>query len=120
MNKKDRRICEVTVAMMTKTLSSTLLFILITSPPAVVTSAEVESRLCHSPELYDDFPILCHMLDRLHEDGDSLAEEFAAWAAEHNLLVGEGWDMGKAKQLETTILSAASKLPVGRLKKINC
>mmetsp|Transcript_32032 Transcript_32032/g.77824 ORF Transcript_32032/g.77824 Transcript_32032/m.77824 type:complete len:387 (-) Transcript_32032:3172-4332(-) len=99
--------------MMRKTFASALLILLISFPTAISTSTEVEPRLCHSPELYDDFPMLCQMLDRLHEDGDALADELTAWAAEHKLLVGEGWDMKKAKQLETTLSSSAtSKLPV--------
>lgn len=57
--------------------------------------------------------MLCQMLDRLHEDKDALADEITAWAAERKLLVGEGWDIKRAKQLETTLSSSGtSKLPV--------
>ena len=101
------------VATMTKTLASTLLILLISFPTVASDVTEDEQRLCHSPELYDDFPILCKMLDRLHEDRDALANEFRAWATERKLLVGEGWDLENAAKFESTLASSAtSQLPI--------
>jgi len=87
---------------------------MISSPTVISTVTDEEStRLCHSPELYNDFPILCKMLDRLYEDRDALASEFTAWAAERNLLAGDGWDMENAAKLESAFSSSAtSKLPI--------
>eukprot|EP00980_Cylindrotheca_fusiformis_P028568 scaffold22612_cov138-Cylindrotheca_fusiformis.AAC.2 len=77
---------------------------------AVSSQAQQEDtadKLCHSPQLYEDHPVLCHMLDRLYEDGDALAEEIHQWAAEQRLLVGHDWDVESLRES-----SVSSKLPI--------
>jgi palmitoyl-protein thioesterase len=56
--------------------------------PAVATASD--NKVCHTDELHEQHPILCHMLDRLAHprDGEALAEEITAWADERGLLVG--------------------------------
>lgn len=55
---------------------------------AVLAAGHPEARVCPTPELYDQHPVLCHMLNRLAEDADALAKEIHEWAAGHGLLVG--------------------------------
>jgi palmitoyl-protein thioesterase len=91
---------------MRNNLAAFLLFV--SSSAAAVFSQTPEEKRCQTPELYDAHPVLCHMLDRLYEDGDTLAEELTQWAAEQNLLVGQDWDF----ELETPESSASSKFPI--------
>lgn len=51
-------------------------------------AAMIGDRVCRSTEHYDEFPVLCHMLDRLAVDQEGLAQEIHDWAAAHGLLVG--------------------------------
>jgi palmitoyl-protein thioesterase len=85
-----------------------VLLLVSSSAAAAVFSETQEEKLCQTPELYDAHPVLCHMLDRLYEDGDALAEELTQWAADQNLLVGQDWDF----ELETLESSASSKFPI--------
>lgn len=80
--------------------------------PCLVDSAEEssEARVCHTPALYNEHPVLCHMLDRLAEDEDGLAEEIHEWAAKHGLLAGH--NLPAAAMGATPNAEAASDLPV--------
>ena len=44
-------------------------------------------KVCTTPELHDEHPHLCDMLDRLSHDGESVAMEINAWARANSLLI---------------------------------
>ena len=77
----------------------------IISSPGVV--AQPELTVC-ATGLYEDSPVLCHMLDRLISDNEGLAREMYDWAAQHGLLVGNALEF----PLRGTRSSISSSLPV--------
>ena len=77
----------------------------IISSPGVV--AQPELPVC-ATGLYEDSPVLCHMLDRLISDNEGLAREMYDWAAQHGLLVGNALEF----PLRGTRSSISSSLPV--------
>ena len=82
-----------------------LLFLL----PLVTSS--LEERLCNSPKLYDDHPVLCKMLDRLYQDEESFANEISTWAKKEGLLVGSEWPK-VPKSLYQGVIEDSKQLPV--------
>jgi palmitoyl-protein thioesterase len=44
-------------------------------------------QVCTTPQLYDEHPMLCHMLDRRAHQAEQLAAEITAWARAHGLLI---------------------------------
>lgn len=79
---------------------------------AAYTTATVQAGiLCDTPDLYDEHPVLCHMLDRLsHDDGGKeLAKEITDWAEQHRLLVGNDWDF--PDEVDSFSQSAFSQQP---------
>jgi palmitoyl-protein thioesterase len=67
-------------------------------------------RTCDSPELYEEHPVLCHMLDRLAEDEEALARDIFQWTGKHGLLVGENLPL--ASTTASTSFSSSKNLPV--------
>lgn len=59
------------------------------------TQKDKKKVICDTKELYDDHPVLCHMLNRLRDDEEGLAEDINKWAKGHGLLVGSDWDFTK-------------------------
>ena len=68
-----------------------LIFGLLVVVAVASSSVGDENKLCNSPELYDEHPILCQMLDRLYQDGETFANEITAWSKSQGLLVGSDW-----------------------------
>lgn len=71
------------------------------------------SAVCDTDELYAEHPVLCHMLDRLAEDEEALAQEIHDWAAEHGLLGGANLPVAAAVTSPSASSSSSKKnLPV--------
>jgi palmitoyl-protein thioesterase len=73
---------------------------------------EKTHKLCNSPELYDNHPILCAMLDRLYNDGDIVANEMTSWAETHGLLASYHWDYDSLSASHPSAPSSDSQLPI--------
>ena len=81
----------------------------------------VSEKVCTTQQLYEDHPYLCHMLDRLSEDGESVAMEITSWAQLNGLLIdfkelsqdqNELSDNKGQQDTSKTMSHAQSKLPV--------
>jgi len=78
---------------------------------------EERTRTTCSIEHRKEYPIFCHMMDRLLSDDQTLAEEIHDWASKHHLLVGENLDFSRNRILNresstSTSTTMTSTLPL--------
>lgn len=76
-------------------LIGTLVFVAVTT--------DASDRICTTAELRQNHPILCHMLDRLAEDEEQLANDIHEWAAEQGLLVDTQITMNDMSSVQSVV-----------------